>query len=105
MVALDSPWCPESLSCPRACRPTDVGSLRDVPRTYVLFVWLAFGLAIFVYAYDWRPSGWSVLRQQEAAAMPQRRGIEHYTGSIVIVRRGRFLLAADDRQPHRKNVG
>jgi hypothetical protein len=59
--------------------------LRDVPRTYVLFVWLAFGLAIFVYAYDWRPSGWSVLRQQEAAAMPQRRGVEHYTGSIVIV--------------------
>ena len=33
--------------------------LRDVPRTYVLFVWLAFGLAIFLYAYDWRPSGWS----------------------------------------------
>ena len=32
--------------------------LRDVPRTYVLFVWLAFGLAIFLYAYDWRPSGW-----------------------------------------------
>jgi hypothetical protein len=59
--------------------------LRDVPRTYVLFVWLAFGLAIFVYAYDWRPSGWSVLRQQEAAAMPQRRGVEYYTGSIVIV--------------------
>ena len=45
--------------------------LRDVPRTYVLFVWLAFGLAIFLYAYDWRPSGWSVLRQQASAAKPQ----------------------------------
>jgi hypothetical protein len=59
--------------------------LRDIPRTYVLFVWLAFGLAIFLYAYDWRPSGWSVLRQQEAAAKPQRRDAEYYTGAIVIV--------------------
>ena len=25
-------------------------SLRDVPRTYVLFVWLPFGLAVFIYA-------------------------------------------------------
>jgi hypothetical protein len=40
--------------------------LRDIPRTYVLFVWLAFGLAIFLYAYDWRPSGWSVLRQSRS---------------------------------------
>ena len=59
--------------------------LRDVPRTYVLFVWLAFGLAIFLYAYDWRPSGWSVLRQQASAAKPQGRGVEYYTGSIVLV--------------------
>jgi hypothetical protein len=52
--------------------------LRDIPRTYVLFVWLAFGLAIFLYAYDWRPSGWSVLRQQEAAAKPQRRDADMF---------------------------
>jgi len=32
--------------------------LRDIPRTYVLFVWLAFGSAIVLYTYDWRPSGW-----------------------------------------------
>ena len=59
--------------------------LRDVPRTYVLFVWLAFALAAFLYAYDWRPSGWSALRQQEATVKPQRRDGEYYTGSIVIV--------------------
>ena len=51
----------------------------------MLFVWLAFGLAIFLYAYDWRPSGWSVLRQQASAAKPQGRGVEYYTGSIVLV--------------------
>lgn len=59
--------------------------LRDIPRTYVLFVWLAFGLAAFLYAYDWHPSGWSALRKQEAVVKPQRRDVEYYTGSIVIV--------------------
>jgi len=64
--------------------------LRDVPRTYVLFVWLAFGLATVIYAVYWRPSGWSALRQ-EAAAKPQRRDAEYYRGSIVIVpARGEF---------------
>ena len=64
--------------------------LRDIPRTYVLFVWLAFGLATVIYAVDWRPSGWSTLRQ-EATAKPQRRDAEYYTGSIVIVpARGEF---------------
>jgi len=29
--------------------------LRDIPRTYVLFVWIAFAVAAFLYAYDWRP--------------------------------------------------
>jgi len=56
-----------------------------LPRTYVLFVWLGFALAAFLYAYDWHPSGWSVLRKQEAAVKPQRREGENYTGSIVIV--------------------
>ena len=59
--------------------------LRDVPRTYVLFVWLTFGLAAFIYANDWHPSGWSKLRQEAAAKPPQRRDAEYYTGSIVIV--------------------
>ncbi len=59
--------------------------LRDIPPTYVLFVWMAFTLAAFLYAYDWRPSGWSALRQQEATVKPPRREVEHYTGSIVIV--------------------
>ena len=56
-----------------------------LPRTYVLFVWLGFALAAFLYAYDWHPSGWSVLRKQEAAVKPQRREGENYTRSIVIV--------------------
>jgi hypothetical protein len=62
--------------------------LRDVPRTYVLFVCLTFALAAFLYAYDWHPSGWSALRKQEAAVKPQRRDTEYYTGSIVIVPAG-----------------
>ena len=35
---------------------------------------------------------------------PQRRDAEYYTGSIIIVP-ARKLLAAHDRQSHRKNVG
>jgi hypothetical protein len=62
--------------------------LRDVPRTYVMLVWLAFGLVAFIYANDWHPSGWSALRQQEAAVKPQRRDAEYYTGSIIIVPAG-----------------
>ena len=58
--------------------------LRDIPRTYVLFVWLVFGLATFVYAYDWHPSGWSALRQ-EATVKPQRRDAEVYTGAVIMV--------------------
>ena len=58
--------------------------LRDVPRTYVLLVWLAFGLVAFLYAVDWHPSGWSALRQ-EAAVKPQHRDLEYNTGSIIIV--------------------
>ncbi len=62
--------------------------LRDVPRTYVMLVWLAFGLVAFIYANDWHPSGWSALRQQETAVKPQRRDAEYYTGSIIIVPAG-----------------
>ena len=58
--------------------------LRDIPRTYVLCVWLAFGLVAFLYAYDWHPSGWSAL-QREASVKPQWREGEHDTGSIIIV--------------------
>jgi len=58
--------------------------LRDIPRTYVLFVWLVFGLAAFVYAYDWHPSGWTALRQ-EATVKPPRREAEVYTGAIIMV--------------------
>lgn len=59
--------------------------LRDVARTYVLFVWLAFGLAAVLYTHDWHPSGWSALKQEAATAKPQRREAENYTGSIIIV--------------------
>ena len=30
-----------------------------------MFVWLTFGLAAFLYAYDWHPSGWSALRNKK----------------------------------------
>src|SRR5262249_16908388 len=61
--------------------------LRDIPRPYVLIVWLTFGLAAVIYAYDWHPSGWSALRP-EANVKPQHREPEHYAGSIIIVPMG-----------------
>ena len=46
----------------------------------------SYGWALLLqHAYDWHPSGWSVLRKQEAAVKPQRREGENYTRSIVIV--------------------
>lgn len=59
--------------------------MRDIPRTYVLLVWLAFGFAVFIYSNDWRPSGWSALRHEAAAKPPQPAHVESYTGSIIIV--------------------
>ena len=41
--------------------------LRDIPRTYVLLVWLAFGVALLIYSNDWHPSGWAALRQEATA--------------------------------------
>ena len=58
--------------------------LRDIPRTYVLLVWLAFGAALLIYSNDWHPSGWSALRR-EAAVKPSAPTIDHHTGSIIIV--------------------
>ena len=58
--------------------------LRDVPRTYVLLVWLAFGIALLIYSNDWHPSGWSALRR-EAAVTPPVSAVEQYTGAIIVV--------------------
>src|SRR4029079_3498584 len=58
--------------------------LRDIPRTYVLVVWLAFGAALLIYSNDWHPSGWSALRQ-EATAMKHPASVhEPDTSSIHI---------------------
>jgi len=59
--------------------------LRDIPRTYVLLVWLAFGAAILIYSTDWHPSGWTALRQEATAPKPPVSVIEQYTGSVIIV--------------------
>jgi hypothetical protein len=60
--------------------------LRDVPRTYMMLVWLAFCFTVVVYLNDWRPSGWSTLKPQQAAkAKPQRSDAEIYTGSLIIM--------------------
>ena len=60
--------------------------LRDVPRTYMMLVWLAFCFTVVVYLNDWHPSGWSTLRpQQVAKPKPQRTDAEIYTGSLIIV--------------------
>jgi hypothetical protein len=58
--------------------------LRDIPRTYVLLVWLAFGAALLVYSNDWHPSGWNALRR-ESAQRPPASITDNYTGSIIIV--------------------
>jgi len=44
--------------------------LRDIPRTYVLLVWLAFGTAILIYSNDWRPIGWTALLVMVATGAP-----------------------------------
>ena len=59
--------------------------LRDIPRTYVLLVWLAFGVALLIYSNDWHPSGWTALRQEATAPKPPVSATEQYTGSIIIV--------------------
>jgi hypothetical protein len=59
--------------------------LRDVPRTNLLLVWLAFGAAVLVYSIDWHPSGWSALKEKAAAKPPSRNEATLYTGSIIIV--------------------
>jgi len=60
--------------------------LRDVPRTYLMFVWLAFGATLLIYFNDWHPSGWSALRpQQIAQPKPKRSDAEIYTGSLIIM--------------------
>jgi hypothetical protein len=60
--------------------------LRDVPRTYMMLVWLAFCFTVVIYLNDWRPSGWSTLKPQQAAkAKPQRSDAEIYTGSLIIM--------------------
>ena len=58
--------------------------LRDVPRTNLLLIWLAFGAAVFIYSIDWHPSGWSALKN-ETAAKPVRNEAALYTGSVIIV--------------------
>jgi hypothetical protein len=58
---------------------------RDIPRTYLLLVWLAFGLVVLIYSNDWHPGGWSALRHETAATPPQRNIVDSYTGSIIIV--------------------
>ena len=57
---------------------------RDIPRTYVLLIWLAFGVAILIYSNDWHPSGWTALRQ-ETSVKPSAPVVENYTGAIILV--------------------
>lgn len=52
---------------------------RDLPLTYVLLVWIAFGATLFFYFNDWPAF------RQEAAAVRQLKNEEFYTGSIIIV--------------------
>ena len=60
--------------------------LRDVPRTYMMLVWLAFCFTVIVYLTDWHPSGWAALRpQQITKPKPQRSDAEIYTGAVIIM--------------------
>ncbi len=66
--------------------------LRDVPRTYMMLVWLTFSFTVIVYLNDWHPSGWSALRpQQVAKPKPQRSDAEIYTGAVI------FMPAAGEK--------
>ena len=82
--------------------------LRDIPRTYVLLVWLAFGVAILLYSSDWHPSGWTALRQEAAAPKRPVSVTEQYTGSIIIVpARGEECrqMMLDNRTGRMWNIG
>jgi hypothetical protein len=58
---------------------------RDIPRTNILLIWLAFGAAVLIYSIDWHPSGWSALKKETAAKPSPRNDAAYYTGSIIIV--------------------
>lgn len=60
--------------------------LRDIPRSYVVFVWLAFGLSLLYFFSDWSPV------RREAAVQPQNvnnanatNNDKRYAGSIIVV--------------------
>jgi hypothetical protein len=59
--------------------------LRDLPRTYVLPNWFAFGAALLMYSNDWHRSGWTALRRGATAPKPPVSVAEQYTSSITIV--------------------
>ena len=78
--------------------------LRDIPRTYVLLVWLAFGVALLIYSNDWHPSGWTALRQEATAPKPSVSATEQYTGSIIIVPTRKGSSIATRRYPVREEI-
>src|SRR5665647_539801 len=56
--------------------------LRDIPLSFVLFVWVAFCFSILIYFFDWAQV------RHETAASPQMNYANNdklYTGSIIIV--------------------
>jgi len=60
--------------------------LRDMPRTYILLVWVAFGFSVLIYFIDWSPARRAAaVRPEINAAMSKINGDMLYTGSIIIV--------------------
>jgi len=67
--------------------------LRDIPLTYVLLVWLAFGLSLLYFFSDWSPAQREAAVQQQSPTQQQQNvnnvnatnNDKRYAGSIIVV--------------------
>jgi hypothetical protein len=61
--------------------------LRDIPRTYVVLVWLAFGLSLLFFFSDWSPvrREAAVQQQQNVNNANATNNARRYAGSIIVV--------------------
>ena len=80
-------------------------NFSDIPRTFVLLVWVGFASSIFFYVFDRSPSPHdaSVSRQSHAARSQANHAKETdddklYTGSIVLVERDRCWVRSMDNR-------
>jgi hypothetical protein len=66
--------------------PTRRWLFRDVPRTYVVLAWLAFGLSIiYLFFGDWFPFRHETAVRPQLSSSNKNNNDEPYTGSMIFV--------------------